>query len=252
MTITELEARFNKGLISEDEYTLMLTELQKPVVSLAVENQEFRRAMTVPNTLVNKGFTEMEFAHMHALLGQLEFYGAPTQAASEWVEARVERARQGPSEADLRWLVEPADTVTDHLAVDAANDARPALSCKLVVGRQYSLTPAQRDVVRDWYDMTPAPTVKVASIALHEGTQAVKSVLVVSCEHVDPRRKAMLTQFSITKWGTFCDKVRQREHERAEELLAEAKEHKAPKVAKPTVTKKAPLLSELMNEYGVD
>lgn len=199
-------------------------------------------------------YTEMEFAHVGYLIAQLGQYSVPTEHASEWLERQLDKARQGPSEADLRWLVEPADTVTDHLAVNATVDARPALSCKLVVGRQYSLTPSQRDVVRDWYDMTPAPTVMVASIALHEGTQAVKSVLVVSCEHVDPRRKAMLTQFSITKWGTFCDKVRQREHERAEEAVQAVEDGlKSPKKDKaPAKPKKAPLLSELMNEYGVD
>lgn len=196
-------------------------------------------------------YTEMEFAHMEWLVGQLAQYGAPTDHVGDWVAAQVAKARSGPSEADLRWPVEPQDTVTDHLAVDPTSDARPPLSCRLVVGRQYSLTPAQRDVIRDWFDMTPAPTVKVVAVSMYAGTQAVKHVHIVSCEHVDPRRRAMLTQFSITSWGEFCDKVRQREIERMEEVTGKPeKPTKTAKVAKPT---KAQVdMKQLMNEYGVD
>jgi hypothetical protein len=190
--------------------------------------------------------TELRIAR--SLIQELHALGAPTVMLSKWLANRASEFRAKPSEADLRWPVEQPTVVAEHITL--GND-RPVLSCKLQVGRAYSLTPGQRDVVRDWFNMTPAPLIEVLEVALYPGTQYIQRVTLKSCEHVDPRRRRVMTKFAIDKWGEFCSQAKQRDTERAEAREGDpVDDDESDKPAKKS-TKKQPLLSELMNEYGV-
>lgn len=55
--------------------------------------------------------------------------------------------------------------------------------------RHYTLTPGQRDVLRNRYGLTPAQHIIVTDVALFKGTNIIWSVTIKSAEHIDPRRR---------------------------------------------------------------
>ena len=107
--------------------------------------------------------------------------------------------------------------------------------------------------------MTPAPLVEVIECAMYEDGVHIRRVTLKSCEHVDPRRRAMMTKFSINAWGQFCADAKQRDADREEAKAGEPDESEAPDAgktvkpkAKASPSAKAVNLAQLMNEYGVD
>jgi len=99
------------------------------------------------------------------------------------LKQRIEDARVQPTDDDRRWPLSPPEVIGEHLSV---GDSRPELSCALVVGRAYSLTPGQRDYVRERFNMTPAPLVRVTEVALYPGTQLIRRVTLVSEVPAEP------------------------------------------------------------------
>ena len=167
--------------------------------------------------------------------------------------ARQYEAEREPNEFDAAWPLTETVGITDHLAsgnrevvsygkaavirLTADDEPRPPLSCALVKGRAYSLTPAQRDVVRKWYNMTPAPLVEVIDLAMFPGTKMIRQVVIRNEEHIDlGRRKHVLHKFTINEWGRFMHAAKERETEiqlekelnalrgRVTELLKKAKD----------------------------
>lgn len=135
-----------------------------------------------------------------------------TVSRAIWAERLSEMQRQ-PTDEDRRYPHTVAVALEDHLGM---GDSRPNLDCGLVIGRAYSLSPAMRDVIRDWYNMTPTELVQVLDLRhFDEDQQAyIKSVTLRSEEHIDPRRVAVMTKFTINAWGKFMARVAQRTEER--------------------------------------
>jgi len=201
-------------------------------------------------------------------------WGLPTRLVMEALDERLEEQRVQPTEVDRLWPLARRISITEHLVPNvkevvtsaAGVDVvlshgsaaeRPTLSCRLQVGMAYSLTPGQRDVIRDRFNMTPAPLVEVIECAMYEDGVHVRRVTLKSCEHVDPRRRAVMTKFSIDAWGQFCADAKQRDADREEAKAGGQAESEATgdrKTVKPVKapSAKAVNLAQLMNEYGVD
>lgn len=204
-------------------------------------------------------------------------WGLPTRLVMEALDERLQEQRVQPTEVDRLWPLARRISITEHLVPNvkevvtsaAGVDVvlshgsaaeRPTLSCRLQVGMAYSLTPGQRDVIRDRFNMTPAPLVEVIECAMYSDNIHIRRVTLKSCEHVDPRRRAMMTKFSIDAWGQFCADAKQRDADREEAKAGGSDESEAPgdgKTVKPIKAVKAPSaktvnLAQLMNEYGVD
>lgn len=150
----------------------------------------------------------------------LFLYDLPVKSAWESYQELVSHANREPSESDRLWPLDVSDLVSVHLA---EGDDRPALSCRLVVGRMYSLTAAQRDVIRDMFNAQLARLVEVLAVDTFDETAAngakiVRSVVIKTVEHIDPkRRKGSYTKFTISKWGEFCSRCVVRQMERDQE-----------------------------------
>ena len=160
-----------------------------------------------------QGVSENELAIRQAF-EVLRTHKIPHTTSLEAFEDMLDSLRRKPDADDERWpLVEVVD-VTTHLTDE---DERPVFSAALMIGRAYSLSPAQRDVVRKWFNMTPAPLVEVIDLKLFDGTKFVQHVVLRSCEHIDPRRKRVMNKFTIDRWGKFMSQVQARETEIAAE-----------------------------------
>lgn len=204
-------------------------------------------------------------------------WGLPTRIVMEALDERLEEQRVQPTEVDRMWPLAGRVSITEHLVPNVkeivtsasgmdvvlshgGDRERPTLSCRMRVGMAYSLTPGQRDVIRDRFNMTPAPLVEVIECAMYSDNIHIRRVTLKSCEHVDPRRRAMMTKFSIDAWGQFCADAKQRDADREEAKAGSQAESEAPgdgKTVKPVKATKAPSakavnLAQLMNEYGVD
>lgn len=194
--------------------------------------------------------TDKDVAKIQAALDTLAEYKLPCQGVSDAFARMLEEARVQPSEADQRWPLTQPEYVGEHLAL---GDDRPTLSCRLVAGRSYSLSPGQRDYIRDRFNMTPARLVKVIEVAVFPGTQLIRLVRLVSEEHVDPRRRRMMTKFTIDRWGEFCDQARANdEARRASTDVLDDDDQPAGKPTKPKRPKTEVKLEELFNEYGIE
>jgi len=228
---------------------------------------------------VKAQFDAAELQRIAQLLVQLTQLGVPTKAADEWLAVRMEMLTAVPTEVDRLWpwAGKGKVSITEHLVpnvkeiVTSASGVdvvlshgsaaeRPTLSCRLQVGMAYSLTPGQRDVIRDRFHMTPAPLVEVIECAMYADNIHIRRVTLKSCEHVDPRRRGVMTKFSIDEWGQFCADAKRRDIDREEAKEKAQSESEAPdagkttKTAKPTKAPSARTvnLAQLMNEYGVD
>jgi len=207
-------------------------------------------------------------------IGTLGEWGLPTRLVTEALNERLEEQQVQPTEVDRLWPLARRVSITEHLVpnvkevvtsaagVDVVlshggDRERPTLSCRMQVGMAYSLTPGQRDVIRDRFNMTPAPLVEVIECAMYSDNIHIRRVTLKSCEHVDPRRRAMMTKFSIDAWGQFCADAKQRDADREQAKAGSQAESEAPDATKATKATKAPSakavnLAQLMNEYGVD
>ena len=181
----------------------------------------------------------------------LTHYGLPTRLVVEDYLAKLSEQRRQPSDDDLRWQRVEATPIADHISV--GND-RPTLDSSAVVGRLYSLTPGQRDFIRDTYNMTPTKLVEVLEVAVfHENPRCIRRVILRSTDHIaDPRRTKVINKLVIDHWGHFMSTAKANDDRRRDE--AEAKEVTSPKdkaTAPASASKTNINLKQLMEEYGV-
>jgi len=184
---------------------------------------------------------------LNEAIGLLHDWGLPTRVLVEAIRDRIDEQFRQPTEDDLRWPWSPPENIGEHLSF---GDSRPTLSCAIAVGRCYSLTPGQRDYVRDRFNMTPAPLVRVLEVALYPDTKFIRRVTLASEIHVDPKnRKRIMTKFAIDKWGEFCTQSKANDDARKVDLTPDDDDTKPAKAAKST--KRQPTLNELFTEYGI-
>jgi len=128
-----------------------------------------------------------------------------TQTYKEF-EAMLNAARREPTEDDRRWPLTEPTGIQVHLIEEGGPEERPLFGTGLAIGRAYALSSAQRNVIREWFNMTPAPLVEVIDLATFDG-KVVKHVVLRSMEHIDPRRRKVMNKFTLDQWGKFMSAV---------------------------------------------
>jgi hypothetical protein len=182
----------------------------------------------------------------------LKSVGLKTAQVEADLEQLTSDVMRVPTQDDLRWPLSPPEEIGAHLSLGSD---RPILDCKLVRGRSYGLTPGQRDILRDWYSLTPTRTIEVTNIelfdpAIYGYVNLVRSVTLRSNIHVEEhKRKHMLISCVIDNWGAFCTAAKRRDEERAQAKESAVKEDVLAEVTKPRNVKKS--IEQLMSEYSV-
>lgn len=109
---------------------------------------------------------------------------------------------QQPTERDMLYAMpETAPTITEHLR----SGQNPLLTAGCMwPGYSYRLTPGQRKVMRDGYDVVATQTATIYDVETWKGTRFVRSFR-VSCDlHVDNvLRKSAVTTCIIKDAGAF-------------------------------------------------
>lgn len=158
--------------------------------------------------------------------------------AALWAEHNhwLETVDLGPiTEDDRHWatqLPEPS-SIEQHVA-NGTFEVLSAARCH--VGRHYTLSPGQREVIREIAEMTPTKEVIVTNVTLFPDEDVIRSFTIRSTEHIDPRRRHVAREVVITPaWKFFASaatKDKEREERNAAAEAARLGEPKAPKVPK--------------------
>lgn len=102
-------------------------------------------------------------------------------------------------------------------------------------GRQYTLTPGQREYLRERYGLTPTAQVYVDNVGFFKGSSLIYSLTLRSTEHIDPSRRRVLNAAVLAPASHFfrdsamLDKAREDEKVSADAEAAK-KTGKAPKL----------------------
>lgn len=126
---------------------------------------------------------------------------------------RVGTAERGePTDDDRRYeLPEVAPSLLEHF-LDGENQVLSPT--KMWNGYSYTLTPGQRGLLRDLYELTPTATVTLAWVEPWPGTRHPYRMKLVSDLHIDPRlRKHVLKEVVINKVGEFFRLAAERDND---------------------------------------
>lgn len=179
---------------------------------------------------------------MRDLIDSLERESAPVLELRRWLAERERAAEvRAITPSDLAWPRIAPVSIEEHLT----GGERPFLSCAAVEGRAYALSAAQREVIREWFNMTASQEVLVEMLATFPGQPTIIREIVLRSEvHVDPANLRLLNgprKITIDRWGDFCSAAKAREVDREQQrqvdVLASriAKLIKTAKDAKPRV-----------------
>lgn len=143
------------------------------------------------------------------------------------------RERGVPTEDDTAWPLLSPCGIEEHLK------EKPFFGCNICQGRSYVLTQAQRQVLREWFNMIPSPEVEVIELSVYPGTAVAiaREVVLATTAHV-VRGKVLNgpRKVTISRFGAFMSACCAREKElqqqaeiakltkRVEALLARAKD----------------------------
>lgn len=117
-----------------------------------------------------------------------------------WVDSLD--ARQ-PTDDDRKWASRSAKPVgmKDHFANGLPEVLTAAQAWE---GRQYLLSPGQRDVLRERYGLTPSKVVEVVEVGMFAGTSIIHSITLKSALHVEEhKRKHVLSAVVISPAADF-------------------------------------------------
>jgi hypothetical protein len=168
----------------------------------------------VPLTRINA------IAQVETALKTLAAYGY--NVTSVWAEHNAWLASldvRAVTDHDRTWatqLPEPAN-VADHMA---GGTFEVLTAARAHVGRQYTLSPGQREVLRDAYGLTPTETITLIDVELFPSEDVIWSLTLKSNEHIDPKRKHVLREVVLQPAAAFFEsaalKDKAREEDRAE------------------------------------
>lgn len=126
-----------------------------------------------------------------------------------WAQLRemTERERTAkPDELDLQYICPCViPTISEHVWRGQKQVLSPT---NIFKGYSYTLSPGQRQWLRDNYGMTPTETVTILDLGVWPGNHP-KSITLRSDEHVDPRRRHVLVKATITRPGRFFHEAQQ-------------------------------------------
>lgn len=149
-----------------------------------------------------------------------------------------------PTELDAVWATrnqEPSST-DQHF-----KDGRPAVltASDCFVDRQYTLSPGQRETLRERHGLTPAQVIIITHAPTFKGTNILSQIAIKSAEHIDPRnRRHVLVEAVLTPASEFfrVSAERDKEREAMREKSAEAEDKKRVKKGLEPVSTKAKAL----------
>ena len=104
------------------------------------------------------------------------------------------------SEMDIRYPLSTPESWQPHF-----DNGTPTLNNSTIrEGGRFVLTPGQRSILRDRYEMTPTHFVEVSRVELFPGTIYIKSVVLKSDLHIaESERKHALIQCCISDFGQW-------------------------------------------------
>lgn len=148
-----------------------------------------------------------------AALRHLEAQDFDVKALWRDLSERVDSHERGtPSEDDVRYVIpstQPA--LASHFDGAEPVELQPSALWK---GYSYTLTPAQRGILRETYGLTPTKTVTLDWIETWPGTQHPRAMCLRSDVHIDPRnRRHVLSRCVIREVGTFFRTAAERDAE---------------------------------------
>lgn len=186
----------------------------------------------------------MNLIKVNRALQDLASEGIDVAPLRAWVrEQQASREGAVPTRDDTGWPLVTPESIEEHLGVaprsgrteelvDSGESPlagrRPVLSCALAKGRMYTLSAAQRAVLREWFNMIPSPEVEVVEVAEYAplaepAGRYAREVTLRTTPHVShgtvlngPR------VVTITRWGAFMSACAAHERE-AEQSRAVAR-----------------------------
>lgn len=142
--------------------------------------------------------------HIEQALRTLEAYEYDTK--SVWAEhnawLQTLDARE-PDAEDFAWATQNAapSSILEH-AGDGKFEQLTAGNC--FVGRQFTLSSGQRDLLRERHGLTPTREVEITNVTTFKDTNIIWSFSLKSTEHIDPRRrKHVLVETTIAPAAHF-------------------------------------------------
>jgi hypothetical protein len=172
---------------------------------------------------MNNQISKYEQTEFH--LKGLERLGYEVKNLWRELEARRVREEEGEVPGDLarRYSVPTQCPPTEeHMVEGRPQVLKPEV---MWVGHHYTLTPGQREWLRNFAGLTPTVTVTIGWLEVWKGTQHPKAFKMVSDVHVDPKhRRHVLTELVIRDAGRFFFEAGELDREREEAKVKEGKE----------------------------
>lgn len=178
----------------------------------------------VPNTRIN-AIEQIETA-----LKVLSSQGYDTSSLwaehNAWLETLDAREC---TDLDRQWATQlPEPTAIEDHFVDGQPELLTPARCH--VGRQYTLSPGQRDVLRERYGLTPTMTVIATNVELFPTDDVIWSLALKSTEHIDPKRRHVLNEVVLCPASAFFRDAAMKDKEREDDAKTNA--DGSPKVPK--------------------
>lgn len=160
------------------------------------------------------------FVRTPAMVAELEWaFSAENEIVEHCISKDVVR---NITDLDRGWPLLAPCGIAEHLT----GEERPLLSCALADGRSYRLDEAQRQIIREWYNMTCSPEVMVEMLATFpDNPTIIREVIIRSEQHIDPENLRVLNgprKVTIDRWGEFCTAVAGRRVENADRRECDA------------------------------
>lgn len=173
--------------------------------------------MSTPTQRIN-GIEQIETA-----IKCLEAYGYDATSIwaehNEWLKSLDSRK---PTDFDAQWATRnQAPAPIEQQYQDGIAAVLSAANC--FTDRHFTLSPGQRDVLRERHGLTPAQTIIITHAPTFPGTNILWQIAIKSAEHIDSRRrKHVLVEAVITPASEFFKVAADRDKEREAAKLAEA------------------------------
>lgn len=183
----------------------------------------------IPATRIN-GIEQVE-----TCLKALTSYGYDTTALwkehNEWLASLDDRKC---TDEDRKWATQlpVPSSMEDHFA---GGEAEVLTAARCHVGRQYSLSPGQRDVLRERYGLTPTMTVVAENVQMYKDTDVIFALTIRSTEHIDPKRRRVLNSVVLSPASAFFRDAAAKDAARAEADSVDEDREPSKRVSSPRI-----------------
>lgn len=124
------------------------------------------------------------------------------------------------TELDHTWATQAAEpsTVQDHHE-DGEYEVLTAARC--FSDRQFTLSPGQRDTLREQHGLTPTKDILISNVVTFKGTNVIRNFTIKSTEHIDPRRRRHVLVEAVVSAAKFFETAAARDKEREEQAVTD-------------------------------